>query len=392
MRTRCRSAGCWRALLESPLLFAVWLATVLACIAVHEVAGALRRAEVVRGAATTALARVAAETAAVRRLPMESARGNVTVAGIDVHMEKCADSWLLTSVAGGESFAFRAAELPGRAPTVFARGCSVVEPKLVPRSAGMCRIAADELPRIDDVALERAARAERTTLLRRDRGIALLTWENGTERDDFVFDAKATAPLDSSGDVLVVPGHLWIEAAAEPLRIQLQKDLTLVVSGNVYVGRSIVVHGGRLVVVAMHEPGTPVFADTDGNGRWSAGDELRTDGVRPGPPEGTGNVFFGLPGSAGELRIDAAFVATGELHLRATAHVAGPMVIPFGVTVPRNTTARLVPEARWTFAIERERVPAFRTSGEPRLGLLVPCSPRANDPAQQALYLSSPAR
>jgi len=387
-----RCGACWGALLESPLLVAVWLAVVLACVGVHDVADTLRRAEVVRDAATTALARVAAETAAVRHLPIADGHGEVSVAGIDVTMEKRFGGWELTSVAGGKSFVFRATELSGRAPAAFARGASFVAPRLVPRMAGMCRIDPDGLPELDDAALDRAVRADLTTLLRRDRGIALLTWESGTERDDFVFDARGAAPLDSSGDLLVVPGHLWIEAGPQPLRITLQKDLTIVVQGNLYVGRSIEVDGGRLVLVARHERGTPIFADVDGNGRLTAGDAVRREGAAPGPIEGTGNCWLGLAASTGELRLDAALVVDGEVHLGATAHVAGPLVLPFGVTASRHPAARLVPEARWTFAIERERVPGFRTSGAPRLGLLEPWGAPAHDPAQQALYLSSPAR
>ena len=375
---RRRPSRCWRALVESPLLLSVWFAIVMACLTVHDVAAALRRAEIVRGAVSTAMARVAAETAAVRHLPVDGDRGFVKVGEVAVTMQRNGDAWQLTSSVGGRSRTFRAVELAGAMPAAFAHGCSVVDPRLVPGSHSMFAIGETAFPAIDERVLAGAPRADQTPMLRRDRGIALLTWEKGTASDDFVFDNRHTnaGSEAGAGELLVVPGHLWIEPADQPLRLSLRRDLVLAVRGNVYVGRSIAVEGGgRLVIVAIREPGAAVFADVDGNGCWSNGDVLRgTDGFR-GPPEGAGSVWFGLPGSERPLSIDASIVVGGEAHLRATTHVAGPVVLAFGLTQQNGRSAQLVAEGRWKFDVERERVAGFAAQGDRRLGLLTPCAP-----------------
>lgn len=392
---RSRTRGCWWALVDSPLLLSAWGGIALLCLTILQVSGALGRAEQLRAVATSALARVAAETAAIHHLrDGASDRATVRIGEAEVAIRKRGGDWLLTCATGGRRFDFRATELTGAAPLAFAHPCSVVDTGIVPRFDTVHRLALGDQPRLDEVALEGAVRADHLMVLRRDRGVALLTWETGTERDDFVFDTqRPAAELGKSGDLVVVPGHLWIEVADGPLRLNLQKDLVLVVRGNLYVGRSIHVDGpGRLVLVAGNEPDSAVFADADGNGRWSVGDALRRGTVVTGPVEGTGNAYFGLPGAASTIVIDASVVVGGEVHLHATTHVAGPLVLAYGVTLSRRGTFRLVPEGRWGFQVERERVPGFVTRGGRRPGLLHSCAPDPAHSAEQGLYLASPAR
>lgn len=394
MRPRVNGFACWRALVDSPLLLAVWTAIALLCGVLVDVAGSLQRAETTRAAAAAALARVAAETVAARHLPNDGGALSARIGDVAVAAERRSGEWVLTADLAGRRSLFRGSELAGASPEAFAHAVSFVDPTIVPRFDGGQRITNDALPRIDEGQLADAVRADRCVSLRRDRGVALLTWEKGTERDDFVFvPERFGAEFGTTGGLVVVPGHLWIEPGARPLRFSLHEDLVLVVRGNLYVGRSILVDGpGRLVLATARDPDGAVFADLDGNGRWSSGDALRDGAEFAGPQEGCGNVYLGLGVGHGSLRLDASLVAGGEVHLRANAEVAGPLVLAYGVTSIGRARHRLVPEARWAFQVQRERVPGFFTSGPPRVGFLEVLGGESAASARQALYLSSPAR
>ncbi len=389
---RVRSGGCWRALVDSPLLVATWVAIVVVFGAVFEVAQALGRAHATRTGATQALAHAAAETALLRRASGEWTMPSARIGDVQLAVGNRAGEWFVTAAVDGRSLAFRAADLPGASPGVFERPCSYVDRSLVAPTVG-CRIESGELPRLDERVLSEAERADQCAMLRRDGGVALLTFETGTERDDFVFDAARTSSeVSVTRDLVVVPGHLWIQPCDRPLHFVLQKDLVVVVRGNLYVGRSIEVTGrGRLVFATCVDPDAAVFADIDGNGRWSPGDRLRRSAEFRGPMEGTGNVYLGLRGEPSALRVDAGIVVAGEAHLAADAHVAGPVVLSFGVTESRSRPCRLVPEGRWSFQVEREVVPGFVVHGGRRPGVLRD----AADPGssrEQALYVATPAR
>lgn len=394
MKCRTKGSVCWRALVDSPLLLAVWTAIALLSCVLVEVAGSLQRAESARSAAATALARVAAETVAARHLPNDGGTLAAQIGDVAVAAERRAGEWVLTTDVGGCRRSFRGPELAGASPEAFAHPVSFVDPAIVPRFDVGRRITTDALPRIDERQLVGAVRADRCVSLRRDRGVALLTWEKGTERDDFVFvPERLGAEFGTAGALVVVPGHLWIEPGAPPLRFTLHEDLVLVVRGNLYVGRSIVVDGpGRLVLATARDPDGAVFADLDGNGRWSPGDALRDGAEFTGAPEGSGNVYFGLAAGTAALRFDASLVAGGEVHLRANAHVAGPLILAYGVTSLERGRYRLVPDAHWAFQVQRERVSGFVTSGPPRVGFLESLGGECAAGAQQALYLSSPSR
>lgn len=389
---RVRSSGCWRALVDSPLLVTTWVAIVAVFAAVFDVANALGRAGVTRNGATDALAHAAAETALLRRASGDWTMPSARIGDVQLAVGNRGGEWFVTATVEGRSLAFRAADLPGASPAVFAESCSYVDRALVGSTLGRCIDAAD-LPRFDERALTEADRADQCAMLRRDGGVALLTFETGTERDDFVFDAARTmSEVSVSRDLLVVPGHLWIQPSDRPLHFVLKEDLVVVVRGNLYVGRSIEVSGGgRLVFATCVDQDAAVFSDVDGNGRWSPGDRLRRSAEFRGPIEGTGNVYLGLRGEAASVRIDAGLVVAGEAHLAADAQVAGPVVLSFGVTESRSRRCRLVPEGRWTFQVEREIVPGFQVHGGRRPGVLRGAMEPASS-REQALYLATPAR
>jgi hypothetical protein len=226
--------------------------------------------------------------------------------------------------------------------------------------------------------------------VQRDPGIALTRLPAGTDRDDFVLGAGNLEPTaDAGGAVHFVRGNLWVDCGPEPLRLSLPRDLTLVVAGNVYLGRSIAVAGpGRLTIAAQVADGV-AFADVDGNGRWSTGDQLRSDDAFSGPMEGAGAVYLGLPREGAEhLCFDVGLVVGGELHLAADrALVRGPVVLSFGGTVLPGRRGRLV-VAGWSAPLhETGLLPGFAAVGSPRPGPL-----RLRGGGDQPLYVAAPTR
>jgi hypothetical protein len=391
-----RPALYWRTLFDSPLLLGSGAAIVLACIAVVAVAGAIRRAEVVRLATAEATARIAAEAAAAQFVGSDDSCGReqVSIGGVRVLLQdRGADCWITTEV-GGEVHRFRCAQLGGAAPEPFAHPCSAADPSALRSTISTRPVQRAEPPRLDPAALERAARADRSNGFLRDDGVALLAWETGTERDDFVFDRQALCTgLDELGGLVVVPGNLWVEVGDRPLRLELGRDLVVAVLGNVYLGRSLQVDGpGRLVLVAAAAPGTTAFVDADANGRWSGADRLLGAEAFAGPFEGAGSVYLGLRRGQGPLRVDASLVVAGELHLGTAAKVAGPVVLAHGVTPTVASGARLEARGEWSFRVQRERVAGFATTGRPRPGLLQAHEPDAALRTEQGLYRPPLAR
>ncbi|MBL9076856.1 MAG: hypothetical protein JNL08_05095 [Planctomycetes bacterium] len=394
---RAGGLGTWRCLWDAPLWVAACGAMVLAALALAAVGGALQRAESVRRDTVPELARLAAETglAATLAASPDAADATVAVGGVRVAVRRApGGSFEVTSVVAGEGeFRFRCEELPGAAAPVFARASSAVDPGAA-RLVGRTRLVArEDLPQLDPVQLAGAPRGDRLAAFRADPGVALLSWQAGTDKPDFVFEPARSAELDAAGGLIVLPGHLWIPPGDQPIRLWLERDLTLVVQGNIYFARSLVVDGpGRLVCVARRANGEASFADRDANGSWSPGDGLRGVGAFVGPAEGAGSVYLGLPGSAGgSIGCDAGLVVDGELHVGRPAQVAGPLVLAHGATVTNPLGARLEPRFEWGFDVERERVRGFVTHGAPRPGILRRVASPGTD-GQQALYLAGPAR
>jgi hypothetical protein len=385
----------WRSLWDSPLVLAAWIAVGCGSVAMVDVGGALRRAREVRCAAMPELTRLAAETALADVLAREpeATFAQLEVGSTMVTVTRGGGEFRLACVvADGGVFRFRCDEVPGAAPEVFAHACSAVDPSCTGAVRGARLIGRDQMPRLDPAQVAQAVRGDQLAAFQLDQGVALLSWESGTEKPDYVVQPSRAAELDGAGGLVVVAGNLWVEVGEKPLRLTLQRDLVVVVRGNVYVGRSIVVDGpGRLVVVASRGAGESSFADVDANGRWSRGDILRGEGDFVGPFEGAGNVYLGLPGTKHAVACDASIVLDGELHVGVAARVAGPLVVGCGATTITPLGGRVEARRDWTFAIDRERVPGFQTGGAPRPGRLW----RDTVPpggGEETLYLSAPAR
>ncbi len=384
----------WLGVTVSPMLVAVVVTFAVAMAMLHEVARVVRRSQEVRYRADVVRAHIAAEAALVQRCA--AAAGEQAVPG---------DAAVVTSVEGGPQTMlvevrlpegachwFEGRELSGAAPMAFGRPFASTSEQALSRISGGLLLDAVTTPRFDQNAVARAVRADTMPAFRRDQGVALQHWQAGTDGDDFVLGRGKRIELAAAGNLIVVPGHLWIEPCAAPLEIHLQTDLVIVVRGNLYVGRSLrVVGGGRLLLATAVPDGASAFVDRDCNGRWSEGDALLDRPRFAGQIEGGGNVYVGHAGSGARIECDVGVFVRGELHVRVDSRLAGPLVLAHGVTFV-CATARVCAAGEWRFDPERERVPGFVTSGPARPSLLRYAGGKRPPVPKQALYLSVPAR
>ncbi len=383
-----RRPWCW---VSPAMLLAVASTVGIVLAIVQDVAGTLRRADTVQRAAALVRVELAADAAAAMFASGELPAGQpLPIGGLEARVEAQADEWLVT-VSGPEapSAAFVCAPLPGAAPPAFGEVATFTDDRLGAMLGRGRAVAAAALPQLDAAALAAATRADLVPGFRRDAGIALLNLDAGTDRDDFVWTGASAAP-NVPGDLLVVPGNLWLDGGATAFEVVLSRDLVIVVCGNLYLGRSVRVRGARLVLATALERGATAFADADGNGRWTAGEVLRSSEGFCGPVEGGGACYVGLARGARSVQVDAGLVLGGELHVAADCQLRGPVVLPFGITElfgPHAVHAL----GGFTFEVERERVPGFLTAGAPRPGLLRAVLPTTKL-AQQTLYPAAPAR
>ena len=211
--------------------------------------------------------------------------------------------------------------------------------------------------------------------LEEDSAVALLRTKQGTDRRDYRF--VEAMPMALENEVVVVPGNLWVDHAAEPLVFDLrQGSRTIVVHGNVYLGRDVTVRGpGRLVIVAVRH-GAEGFRDVDLDGGYESGEPVHDGGSRyRGPVEGSGSVYLGIPGRTVAVGIQASLLADGEVYVVADrATVEGALVVGEGITwrggTPRQGSLRL-PGTRLSNTA-RARIPGLRREGGLRPGFLVP--------------------
>jgi hypothetical protein len=369
------------AALASPWLAGLSLAFLVAIGLLHDVADTLRRAAAVDARVAVARALLVADVAAFAHAGQDGASRTVADGVTATVARDAAGIVVETRDADGVCHAFVASQLRGAAPAAFGLPFAAVAPVV-----GASVLAPVDVPRLDARELQRAVRADATRALRRDAGIALLHWEAGTDGDDFVFAANGAVSLADAGDLLVVPGHLWVPRGERPLVLIAAVDCVIVVQGNLYLGRSLRVQGpGRVLIATVAGDGAVAFADRDGNGRWSTGDRL-LDAVRfHGPIEGGGSVWCGH-GGAPRIVCDAGLCVGGSLHLAVDTDVRGPLVLGNGIG-RCSTDAQVRALGAWTFCPERERVPGFETSGKSRPGLLRPSDAHAAT-AKQTLYLA----
>jgi hypothetical protein len=207
----------------------------------------------------------------------------------------------------------------------------------------------DELPPL--LPRARAAQDERTheSWLGRDAQLALLRLPRGTERRDFVLPParRDHARIERHQDgLVVVDGHLWVDRGDRPLAVELNGSVTIVVRGNVYLGRSLLTTGaGRLTIYAAK--------------------------VEPEPAEGSGQILLGLPGEAvPEVRTDASLLAEGDVHVHGrTAVLRGSCLV--GGEWRGNASGGAVQFTGDRLpVVARELVPGFCVSGPSRPGWL----------------------
>lgn len=392
-----RVVGC-RWLLDSPLLLASWVTFAIGIVAILDVAAALHRAEAVRGEVASELARLAVEAAAIEVCANEAEQGQCAVGGFDIRYERRGPQLLLTArTSDNEVWHFACLSLSGAAPSCFSQRLVAVDPDVPLRVGEGSVLGNGTWPRLDPSIVAGAPRADGTTGFAADPALGLLHWDGGTEGPDFVFAGFGTSRCRApAGGVIVVPGHLWVPPSSREYRCRLDRDVTVIVQGNLYLGASIGVEGpGRLVLVASSGPTSMAFADRDGNGRWSAGDLARGAPFQ-GRLEGGGNVYFGLPRAPRSVVIQASVIADGEVHLASETTLAGCLAVPHGLTELGPAALRLSGEA--LFNVQRERVPGFVTDGAPRPGLLQLLVGTSGDglpvpgEGQQPLYLAASPR
>ena len=387
--TPARRAG-WALVeaLRTPWPYALAAAFTIGIGMLQQVAQTLARAHSLERREARARAQLVADVAALASWPRPAA-GGIEVAGVTANVAHDGTSLVVTTRdRAGHTHRFVAVQLAGAAPAAFAHAFAAGE---VPAGSGAVALDAGDVPRLDDALPELALGAEACGLVQRDHGVALQHWEAGTDADDFVFRGRGPVDLAAVGDVLVVPGHLWIPPDATPLALVARRDCVVVVRGNLYLGRSVRVDGGgRVLFAVVPASGASMFADRDRNGRWSDGDRLCAGTSFAGPIEGGGSVWCGH-GARGPLTCGAGLFAAGELHVETDTVIAGPVVVGHGVT-RTSPDARLQPLGAWCFHPERERVPGFATSGAPRAGVLR-CEPGPGDAMQQqTLYVAGLAR
>lgn len=360
----------------------------------HETARVVRRSAEIGAATARAADEIVAEAAILRCAAEQRTAVQDEFRGRTVDVEGDENGWTAhLRGAGMPSRTYRCDRLPGAAAEVFARPCTVRTPSLAQLLPTARVVAVSAFPRLSDDATAALQRGEGADCFVRDPGVALATWSVGTDGPDYVLGPFAGQAWNSGAGVFVVPGHLWMPPNAEPVTVRLTRDVLVVVRGNLYLGNSLRVYGGgRLVFHVQPGPDAVAFADRDGNGRWSAGDRPCDPATAfSGPVEGGGCVFFGLPGSSARLSCDAGLVVEGELQLRAAVTVAGPLVLGSGVT--RNAPeGRVQPTGAWSFDVERELVPGFATTGQPRPGRLRELGHDDAAKREHPLYAATPAR
>jgi hypothetical protein len=372
---------------QAPLPIATWLAMGLLLAAVSDVAQVLTAAGRLRTHLDDLVLRSLAESATFAAL---ASSGQRTVVGsardyvLSTEFSTGSPVQVVVARGGANVATFACDVLPGAVAESLALPFALVEPP--PICDGSSRATTLEPPpRIAARAswpalapeVDQAREPDEVSWLRRDSAIALARLSSGTDLPDFVLKVEADGvvrPAPSRSGVRRIDGHLWIDCGTEPLVVELDRDVTLVVRGNLYVGRSVAVRGpGRLTFVVQRGTGHR-FRDSDGDGRWSPGESTldAPDGRLQGPIEGGGAVYLGLPRdeSAERIEIAASLVVEGDVVLlREEAHVRGNLLGGASITSARGAR-RLSVGGLGLRDVRRDRIPGFVSQGPPRPGAL----------------------
>lgn len=364
-----------RLLRDHSIPLALLVAVAMVSVAVMRVDRALGLASShhLHGEATAAA--LAADEAVLQlaRDPRRDGRDLATSWGATVQLEPGpGETFRLLVPSGSDTYVFPGEWLAGAAPACFAQPLTIgaavdVRAALAWLPQAACvRLGPQPVPSLPAESLPRLPECEP------DAEIAFMHMRAGTDRADWVWGNGAdTWLMRAAADVVEVPGNLWLRPAAAPLRVHLARPLTVVVRGNIYLGRGLEVTGaGPLTLVALRQGAT--FRDLDGDGVRGAAEPL-LPGAGPLQLEGDGNVYLGLPGAPqrAPLRVAAQLVASGEVHLLTDTTMRAALVSAHAVTRCHDA-ARLELPSLPLLDVERCRVPGFAVSGGPRPAHLRP--------------------
>lgn len=371
-RLSCASLS-WHQALGSPLLVSALVIAVFATLVAARAIGALQLAEHLRDQAQLELLHLASEQSAAAAL----ASGRAVVE-LDAGGGMCAsanamlaDGRIAVRARAGQTTAhFNCSVLAGQTPESFGHPLVAAE-DLGPIPTGWpkpWRVSRAELPQPAVAGRSDVQLAARHPMLARDGGIALLRLLAGTDAEDYVLGRAAAGSEPQAwrrGGVVTVDGNLWVDRGGPPLELDLEEDLTIVVNGNLYLGRSLLLSGpGRLTLVTL------------------AGTR-----AAPSPIEGTGEVFVGLPGAGllAELQCDATIVVGSSLYVSAHRIVLrGSLVLGSGATIAEGCRGELDCSGWSAPDLGRSALPGFASTGTPRAGRL--------RPGYDSLYLAAPSR
>lgn len=382
----------WASPISLGALAAGCVAVVVLARAVTEVreAGALRHQ--VHGLA----ARVAAEESALAYVQSGGVRdrravdaGNGLVVETSVQRVPDSPQLRLDARVAERRYSFLFQRLDGGTPYAFGRALTLGPDAVVPEDWTSGEEATrEELPPLDAARTE--PRDAVDGIAAADPGLALLRLSAGTDRTDYVLGGgkSAGSPKIPDGGVVRVDGNLWVDCGGKPLELTLVRDLTIVVRGNVYLGRSVRVGGAGSLTIATDSAGATPFSDLDGNGRWSNGEPLHGAKSFRGPLEGGGNVYLGMPREVSEpMEFDLGLVCVGSLHVAASqATVHGPLAVGAAGVKLRSGGGLVVATGQRMPSLRRSALPGFAAIGNPRPSALVPV------PGDLPLYSAAPAR
>lgn len=379
----------------SPLVIAALATGAVAAFVLARATVTVHEASALRRQIHELAARVAAEESALAYVQSDGAvdrravdAGNGLYVETTVRPHDQGSQLRLTAAIAEQQFEFVFQRLGGGTPLSFGHPLTLGPDAVVPPEwiAGDA-VRRESMPEVAEVPVSPPEVV--AAVAGEDAGLALLRFSAGTDRADFVLGAgrAGDVPQAPQSGVVRVPGNLWVDAVGAPLELHLHRDLTILVDGNVYLGRSVRVRGqGRLLLATTSSSSS--FADLDGNGRWSNG-EPRASTDAKGPVEGCGNVYLGLPRESGEVvDFDLGLVCAGNLHVasrRAVVH--GPVVLGGeGVRLGAAGSGQLVCTGLRLPSLRRSALPGFVAVGRPRPSALVPV--RVDLP----LYSAAPGR
>lgn len=394
-RRRETAVGLVRSL-ASPLACAAVVALGATVVVLERSVAAVEDSAVVRSEVLALAARLAAESAASAFVATGGAAvehrydtGDGLVVRTRVAPTAEPDELHLAAVVGEQRFDFGFRRLEGGNPRSLGRAFTVATGAAVPPEW----LEVNDSVREPAPELETAVSVDADQLAAcgvvQDGGIALEHLPAGTDAEDFVLGAgrSAACPKPPENGVLHVQGNLWLDGGGPTLELQLRRDLTLVVHGNVYLGRGIRVRGPGLLTLAAASDAGCAILDRDGNGRFGPGDEVVGGAPFHGPIEGCGNVYVGLArGGTERIELQNGLIVQGVLHLHVDqARVHGPVVVAGAGIRLGPCEGRLLCTGLRLPNLRSEALPGFAVVGSPRPSPLKPLQ-------QEPLYAATPPR